>query len=62
MISDIADAGLGFSGFLARPGDRARLHDEQLAVAVASERPLDVLVRAEVPLDALADLDQLRER
>ena len=41
-------------------GHRPRLDDEE--PAAARDRPLDVLVRAEVPLDGARDVDERRER
>src|SRR5581483_4994629 len=48
--------GLGLLGLLlGHRGDRPRLDHEQLAVGVAGERPLDVLMAAEVALDVPGD-------
>ena len=51
---------LGRLGLLGQPGDRSRLDDEQLAGVAARQRPLDVLVAAEVALDALANRRRAR--
>ena len=58
MISDIADAGLGFSGFLASPVTGRAWTTNSSPASPRGQRPLDVLMAAEVPLDALADVDQ----
>ncbi len=63
ITSAIADAGgaAGFGREMAVTGPR--LHDEQrVRAAAAGDRPLDVLVAAEVALDAAPELDEARER